>query len=109
MDKIDIHSLMDKVVSQFSSVEGVRAIYIIDFDTMEMEYNILDNSKPSKEKLELIKNSVKLFNNKHVETAYIEEEDRLYLKRLKGENIVITVVTDNGSRMGNIFSLLKLI
>ncbi len=106
---IDLKILINRVIDKFSSVEGVKAIYIIDFDSMDMQYHIFSDEKPTKEKLELIKASVKLFNNKDVETAYIEEKDRLFLKRLKDTHIVITVVTNNQSRMGNIFSLLKLI
>ncbi len=110
MDKdIDINSLMDKVVNQFSSVDGVIAIYIIDFDTMKISYDTFNNPKPTKEQLDLIKNSVKLFSNQDVETAYIEEKERLFIKRVEKSNIIITIVTNSESRMGNIFSLLKLV
>ena len=108
-EDMDIQSLMDRVVDLFSSVDGVRAIYIVNFDSMEMEYNIFTEDKPDQEALELIKNSVKLFTNKDVETAYIEESNKLFLKRLKSKNIVIVIATDSNSRMGKIFSLLNLI
>ncbi len=105
----DIRLLMDRVVKRFSSVDGIRAIFIIDFESMETQYDTFEHEKPTKEKLDLIKNSVKLFKNKDVEVAYIEEKEKLFIKRIQGENIVIAVVTATESRMGNIFSLLKLI
>ncbi|WP_294955464.1 hypothetical protein [Sulfurovum sp.] len=91
----------------FESVRGVKAIYLIDFTSMTIRQKVLKKGSISDELLKMVKTAALLFKNNEVNITYIEENERLFLKRLKEKDFVVVLVTSKSSTLGSTFKLLN--
>ena len=90
----------------FQSIKGLRAIFLIDFSSMTLKHKLIESKSIDEELFQVVKNSALLFKKSDLNVAYLEGEERLFVRRLEDKNFIVVLITDKTPTLGSLFRLL---
>ena len=104
--KKDSQELLLKYTEYFKSINGLQIIFIVNFTSMTLTHKLIESSGVENTLLSIVKESAILFKKNALDIAYLDGKERIFIKRVKENNSIVVLVSDNRAALGSVFRLL---
>ncbi len=98
---------LDRFVKDIQDTKGIKAVYAVDLDKMELSKKFLHQEYNQATIKEIIKSTATILNAKDTENILIEtKSERIFIGGLKDKFFLI-IVADKVINIGSLFAMLK--
>ena len=104
--KKESQELLLEYAHHLKSLKGLQILFLIDFTSMTLTHKLIESDSVKKSLLGIVKESALLFKKNPLDTAYLEGEERIFIKNLKDNHSILVLVSDKTPALGSIFRLL---